>query len=90
MSLTVDQLESYDKSNLEVIRLEFIKLQKKLEKCRDEQDNFSNAAIGKAVVLFISRCLRCSLYMLGFDGANSRYIINLCSFSCIFALLKLH
>ncbi|KAK2843612.1 hypothetical protein Q7C36_011827 [Tachysurus vachellii] len=46
MSLTVDQLESYDKSNLEVIRLEFIKLQKKLEKCRDEQDDFSNAAIG--------------------------------------------
>lgn len=50
MSLTVDQLESYDKSNLEVIRLEFIKLQKKLEKCRDEQDNFSNAAIGNVLV----------------------------------------
>ncbi|KAF4084273.1 hypothetical protein AMELA_G00126710 [Ameiurus melas] len=46
MSLTVDQLESYDKSNLEVIRLEFIKLQKKLEKCTDEHDNFSNAAVG--------------------------------------------
>ncbi|KAI5618854.1 olfactomedin-4 [Silurus asotus] len=46
MSMTVDLLESYDKSNLEVIRLEFIKLQKKLEKCRDEQDDFSNAAIG--------------------------------------------
>lgn len=51
MSLTVDLLESYDKSNLEVIRLEFIKLQKKLEKCRDEQDDFSNAPIGKVLVL---------------------------------------
>lgn len=52
MSLTVNQLESYDKSNLEVIRLEFIKLQKKLEKCRDEQDDFSNAAIGTVLILF--------------------------------------
>lgn len=59
MSLTVDQLESYDKSNLEVIRLEFIKLQKKLEKCRDEQDNFSNAAVGNVLVLFTVKCLRC-------------------------------
>ncbi|XP_014046647.2 olfactomedin-4 [Salmo salar] len=31
MSLIVNQLESYDKSNLEVIRIEFGKLQKKLE-----------------------------------------------------------
>lgn len=59
MSLTVDQLESYDKSNLEVIRLEFIKLQKKLEKCRDEQDNFSNAAVGNVLVFFTLKCLRC-------------------------------
>ncbi|XP_030620464.1 olfactomedin-4 [Chanos chanos] len=46
MSRTVDQLESYDQSNLEVIRIEFAKLQKKLENCRDEQDDFSNAEIG--------------------------------------------
>ncbi|XP_062863787.1 olfactomedin-4 [Trichomycterus rosablanca] len=46
MSMTVDQLESYDKSNLEVIRIEFVKLQRKLEKCQDEQEDFSNAAIG--------------------------------------------
>uniref|UniRef100_A0A4W4F391 Olfactomedin-like domain-containing protein n=1 Tax=Electrophorus electricus TaxID=8005 RepID=A0A4W4F391_ELEEL len=46
MSLIVDQLESYDKSNLEVIRIEFAKLQKKLEKCQDRQENFSNAEIG--------------------------------------------
>ncbi|KAI4872463.1 hypothetical protein NFI96_021052 [Prochilodus magdalenae] len=46
MSIIVDQLESYDRSNLEVIRIEFAKLQKKLEKCRDEQDDFSNAPIG--------------------------------------------
>uniref|UniRef100_W5L4I2 Olfactomedin-4-like n=1 Tax=Astyanax mexicanus TaxID=7994 RepID=W5L4I2_ASTMX len=46
MSMIVDQLESYDRSNLEVIRIEFAKLQKKLEKCRDEQDDFSNVQIG--------------------------------------------
>ncbi|XP_036449843.1 LOW QUALITY PROTEIN: olfactomedin-4 [Colossoma macropomum] len=46
MSMIVDQLESYDQSNLEVIRIEFAKLQKKLEKCRDEQDDFSNVQIG--------------------------------------------
>ncbi|XP_051579198.1 olfactomedin-4 [Myxocyprinus asiaticus] len=46
MSLIVDQLESYDQSNLEVIRIEFAKLQKKLEKCQDDKDDFSNAQIG--------------------------------------------
>ncbi|KAM3871350.1 uncharacterized protein ACN63O_004606 [Diretmus argenteus] len=35
MSLIVDQLETYDKSNLEVIRIEFAKLQKKLERCQE-------------------------------------------------------
>lgn len=72
MSLTVDQLETYDKSNLEVIRIEFIKLQKKLEKCRDEQDDFSNAAIGN-VLVYTLKCLRwdatgVSLYSLRFVG----------------------
>lgn len=52
MSTIVDQLESYDQSNLEVIRIEFAKLQKKLEKCRDEQDDFSNAQIGNADSFF--------------------------------------
>ncbi|KAF7670225.1 hypothetical protein LDENG_00043470 [Lucifuga dentata] len=37
MTLIVDQLESYDKSNLEVIRIEFGKLQKKLEECQKDQ-----------------------------------------------------
>ncbi|XP_016420212.1 olfactomedin-4-like [Sinocyclocheilus rhinocerous] len=46
MSLIVDQLESYDRSNLEVIRIEFAKLQRKLEKCQDDKDDFSNAGIG--------------------------------------------
>ncbi|KAK9959317.1 hypothetical protein ABG768_009447 [Culter alburnus] len=46
MSLIVDQLESYDRSNLEVIRIEFAKLQRKLEKCQDDKDDHSNAQIG--------------------------------------------
>ncbi|KAM4626061.1 olfactomedin-4-like [Polymixia lowei] len=36
MSLIVDQLETYDKSNLDVIRIEFAKLQRKLEDCQKE------------------------------------------------------
>ncbi|XP_028994218.2 olfactomedin-4-like [Betta splendens] len=38
MSLTVDQLETFDRSNLLVIRIEFAKLQKKLEDCQKEQN----------------------------------------------------
>ncbi|CAJ1073724.1 olfactomedin-4-like [Xyrichtys novacula] len=38
MTLIVDQLEIYDKSNLQLIRFEFAKLQKKLEECQQEQD----------------------------------------------------
>ncbi|XP_037097567.1 olfactomedin-4 [Syngnathus acus] len=38
MTLIVDQLETYDKSNLEVIRIEFAKLQRKLEECQKEQE----------------------------------------------------
>ncbi|KAM9341720.1 olfactomedin-4 [Symphorus nematophorus] len=38
MTAIVNQLETYDKSNLEVIRIEFAKLQKKLEDCQKEQD----------------------------------------------------
>ncbi|KAA0711560.1 Olfactomedin-4 [Triplophysa tibetana] len=46
MSLIVDRLESYDRSNLEVIRIEFAKLQKKLEKCQDDREEISNSPIG--------------------------------------------
>ncbi|KAM7402935.1 hypothetical protein PAMA_003723 [Pampus argenteus] len=38
MTLIVNQLETYDKSNLEVIRIEFAKLQKKLEECQKDQE----------------------------------------------------
>ncbi|KAG7510974.1 hypothetical protein JOB18_037146 [Solea senegalensis] len=45
MTLIVNQLETYDKSNLAVIRIEFAKLQKKLQDCQKEQE-FSNPDIG--------------------------------------------
>ncbi|KAF3701291.1 Olfactomedin-4 [Channa argus] len=38
MTLIVNQLETYDKSNLDVIRIEFAKLQRKLEECQKDQD----------------------------------------------------
>lgn len=38
MTLIVNQLETFDKSNLEVIRIEFAKLQKKLKECQEEQE----------------------------------------------------
>ncbi|XP_034432202.1 olfactomedin-4-like [Hippoglossus hippoglossus] len=40
MTLIVNQLETYDKSNLDVIRIEFAKLQRKLEECQKEQEIF--------------------------------------------------
>ncbi|KAJ0063095.1 hypothetical protein NL108_012556, partial [Boleophthalmus pectinirostris] len=43
MTMIVNQLEIYDKSNLEVIRIEFAKLQKKLEDCQQDQ-NFKPVA----------------------------------------------
>ncbi len=52
MSLIVDQLESYDRSNLEVIRIEFAKLQRKLEKCQDDKEDYSNAEIGRLTQIF--------------------------------------
>ncbi|KAM9568092.1 LOW QUALITY PROTEIN: olfactomedin-4 [Salvelinus alpinus] len=45
MSLIVNHLESYDKSNLEVIRIEFGKLQKKLEESQKNQEG-TNPDIG--------------------------------------------
>uniref|UniRef100_UPI0037E70857 olfactomedin-4-like n=1 Tax=Semicossyphus pulcher TaxID=241346 RepID=UPI0037E70857 len=38
MTFIVNQLETFDKNNLEVIRIEFAKLQKKLEECQIEQE----------------------------------------------------
>ncbi|KAE8289833.1 Olfactomedin-4 [Larimichthys crocea] len=38
MTLIVNQLETIDKNNLEVIRIEFAKLQKKLEECQKEME----------------------------------------------------
>ncbi|XP_036397391.1 olfactomedin-4 [Megalops cyprinoides] len=46
MTLIVDQLESYDKSNLEVIRIEFSKLQKKLEDCQKLEEDNTRPEIG--------------------------------------------
>nr|XP_021328891.1 olfactomedin-4 [Danio rerio] len=46
MRIIVDQLESYDRSNLEVIRHEFTKLQRKLKKCQEDQQDITNAPIG--------------------------------------------
>lgn len=40
MTLIVNQLETFDRKNLEVIRLEFLKLQRKLEECQEEQGYF--------------------------------------------------
>lgn len=48
MTLIVNQLETFDKSNLEIIRIEFFKLQKKLEECQKEQE-FLKPDIGKSV-----------------------------------------
>lgn len=50
MTLIVNQLETFDKSNLEMIRMEFAKLQKKLEECQKEQDLFK-PDIGKNCIL---------------------------------------
>lgn len=50
MSLIVNQLESYDESNLAVFRIELAKLQKKLEDCQTEQELIS-PDIGKATAL---------------------------------------
>ncbi|XP_047467860.1 olfactomedin-4-like [Mugil cephalus] len=46
MTLIVNQLETYDKSNLEVIRIEFAKLQRKLKECQEDEDSFIKPDIG--------------------------------------------
>lgn len=40
MTFIVNQLETFDKKNMEVIRLEFLKLQRKLEECLEQQGSF--------------------------------------------------
>lgn len=40
MTTIVNELESIDQRNLEVIRIEFAKLQKKLEECQKDQEFF--------------------------------------------------
>uniref|UniRef100_A0A096M2H3 Si:ch211-173a9.6 n=1 Tax=Poecilia formosa TaxID=48698 RepID=A0A096M2H3_POEFO len=45
MTLLVNQLETYDKSNLEVIRHQFAKLQMKLEECQKDQGNCNHTGI---------------------------------------------
>ena len=47
MTLIVNQLETFDKSNLEMIRIEFAKLQKKLQECQKEME-FIKPDIGTA------------------------------------------
>lgn len=49
MTLIVNQLETFDRSNLEVIRIEFAKLQKKLEQCQEDQE-IIKPDIGKIIV----------------------------------------
>lgn len=51
MTLIVNQLETFDKSNLEMIRIEFFKLQKKLEEYQKEQE-FLKPDIGKSIWIF--------------------------------------
>ncbi|XP_035275854.1 olfactomedin-4 [Anguilla anguilla] len=46
MTLIVDQLEGYDRRNLEVIRVQFARLQKKLEDCQRLDENAISPEIG--------------------------------------------
>ena len=47
MTLIVDRLDSYDEGNLEVVRLEFTKLQKKLDDCQKELEDIILPDIGE-------------------------------------------
>ncbi|XP_028251742.1 olfactomedin-4 [Parambassis ranga] len=83
MTHIVNQLESYDKSNLDVIRIEFAKLQKKLEDCQKEQDliepDIGNCnhtgilSIGKPMVVQLNAHLAPS-YRYGGWGKDSKPI----------------
>ncbi|XP_034015235.1 olfactomedin-4-like isoform X1 [Thalassophryne amazonica] len=81
MTNIVNQLETYDKSNLEVIRIEFGKLQKKLEQCQKDQEfttpdigNCNNTGIGtisKPMVAQLNAHLNPS-YQYGGWGKDSK------------------
>ncbi|XP_041667837.1 olfactomedin-4-like [Cheilinus undulatus] len=83
MTLIVNQLETYDKSNLMVIRVEFAKLQKKLEECQQEQDyiepDIGNCnhtgilSISKPLVVQLNAHLSSSYYYGGW-GKDSKPI----------------
>ncbi|KAM3594681.1 uncharacterized protein V6R79_012132 [Siganus canaliculatus] len=83
MTLIVDTLETYDRNNLEVIRLEFAKLQKKLQECQKEQDlmdpDIGNCnhtgivSISKPVIVQINAHLSSS-YLYGGWGKDSKPI----------------
>ncbi|XP_061700151.1 olfactomedin-4 [Syngnathoides biaculeatus] len=81
MTHIVNTLESYDKSNLQVIRIEFAKLQKKLEECQKEQEflkpdigNCNHTGImrlSKPMVSQLNSHLQTS-YVLGGWGKDSK------------------
>ncbi|XP_034005326.1 olfactomedin-4 [Trematomus bernacchii] len=81
MTLIVNQLETFDKSNLEVIRLEFAKLQKKLEECQKDHDvikpDIGNCnrtgimSIGKPMVVQLNAHLNAG-YQYGGWGKDSK------------------
>lgn len=74
MTLIVNQLETFDKSNLEVIRIEFAKLQKKLEECQKEQELIKpdiGETTSKKIVdsgLKIKHCQPVSIFSLSFQA----------------------
>lgn len=53
MTLIVNQLETFDKKNLEVIRIEFLKLQRKLKECQEGEEYFK-PDIGPLSAFFIT------------------------------------
>ncbi|MED6239828.1 hypothetical protein ATANTOWER_011793 [Ataeniobius toweri] len=83
MTFIVNQLETYDKSNLEVIRYQFAKLQKKLEECQMDQDiikpdvgNCNHTgilSIGNPLVVQLNAHLN-SNYLYGGWGRDSKPI----------------
>ncbi|XP_041827955.1 olfactomedin-4 [Melanotaenia boesemani] len=81
MTLIVKQLETYDNQNLEVIRIKFAKLQKKLEECQKDhefiQPDIGNCnhtgilSISKPVVVQLNAHLSAS-YQYGGWGKDSK------------------
>nr|XP_057947019.1 olfactomedin-4 [Doryrhamphus excisus] len=80
MTLIVNQLESYDKNNLEMIRIEFAKLQRKLEECQDQEvvkpdigncNHTGIMSIGKPMVAHLNSHLQTG-YTYGGWGKDSK------------------